>query len=198
MHTFPKNSSVLVRASVALILTLSQGCVHDKPQESRFAARIGSTFGLSLPCSLVSGGIHLDGGSMGVILLGAKGDSLAVAWSGTFRMPEPPTSILHDRPRLKVWADSIVNAQEMPAYVGADWFRAPGAVPIAIGSPKESLLIDILRSCAGRDSSSSFNPLLGAMAGHSYPPPAFFAWRIIRFLEEQRARSSDKSARRLN
>jgi len=170
------------------------GC--ESVPESPLAARARSVFGLSLPCSVASCAPHLDGGSLGGVLIGARGDSLEFAWDGAMRvMPEPPASILHDRARLSAWGDSVASAGTRLAYIGADWFGAPGASPLAVGSPAETLFIEILRSCAGRDSSSSFHPLL---ARRNCPPPSYFAWRIIQCLEEQRAHSFDKSARRVN
>jgi len=95
------------------------------------------------------------------------------------RMPEPPSSVRHDRDRLNAWADSVVQFTPRLAYIGATHYRAHGAMPLAVGSSSESLFIQLLWVAIGSD--SVFIPPPGK---HDKRP---MAASVARLLQRQRA-----------
>ena len=81
---------------------------------------------------------------------------------------------------MTAWSDSVVQAIRRRAYVGGRHVADPGATPLAIGSPAESLLIQLLWSAVMRDSLS--------MAIHGPQGKGLVAASVARMLEEQRTR----------
>lgn len=160
------------------ILSITAACTRD-PREAadrQSTTRINPALRLSMPCSLVWCGSYFDRGSQGGVLVGSAGDTLLWAWAGGINVPTPPASVRHDRARFDSWADSMVRANPMPVYIGAKHYREPGATPLAVGSPDESLFIRILWSAIGADS-----------VPHSYWRPGPPAASIARALQRQRA-----------
>jgi hypothetical protein len=141
---------------------------------------VKSEFGLSLPCSLAWAETYPDAASGGV-LVGARGDSLPWAWGpGATSLPVPPDAITHDPSAMTAWSDSVVQSIRRRAFVGAKHVADPGATPLAIGSPAESLLIQVLWSAVMRDSVS--------MASHGPQGKGLVAASVVRMLEGQRTR----------
>jgi hypothetical protein len=142
---------------VAALLLLLAGCAHDsrRSADRLFAARIKSTFELSLPCSLLWCDSYLDGGSVGGVIVDARKDTLMWAWRGLAGMhipaPPVPNSAPNYRPRLLAWKDSLLRSIPCPAFIGAKHYREPGARPLAVGSPQESLFIQLFGSAIGAD-----------------------------------------------
>jgi len=164
------------------ILVLEPACGRDtrSPADRQLSARTEAAFGISLPCSLRWCGSYLDGGSVGGVLVDAKGDSLQWAWySGARTMPPMPESIRHDRMRSEAWVDSIMNSVPLLAYVGAKHFRATGARPLAVGSARESLFIHLLWNAIGADS-----VFKDSVQSHEKRPRAA---NVARMLQRQRA-----------
>jgi hypothetical protein len=81
---------------------------------------------------------------------------------------------------MTAWSDSVVQAIRRRAFVGAKHVADPGATPLAIGSPAESLLIQVLWSAVMRDSVS--------MTIHGPQGKGLVAASVVRMLEEQRTR----------
>ena len=98
-------------------------------------------------------------------------------------MPIPPEWMRKERGRLDAWADSVVTVARRkpnPVYVGQTYFAIPGAVPVAIGSAQESLLITLLQISPSR-AASFHTPAMRNRAEAC-------AKRVSRILEEQRSR----------
>lgn len=178
---------IAARLRVALAVGLAtllfaSGCGRT-PRESaegQFASRVKSEFGLSLPCSLSWAESYPDAASGGV-LVGARGDSLPWAWGpGATSLPVPPDAITHDPRAMTAWSDSVVQSIRRRAFVGAKHVADPGATALAIGSPAESLLIQVLWSAVMRDSVS--------MAVDGPQGKGLVAASVARMLEEQRTR----------
>jgi hypothetical protein len=173
---------VAVALSLGTLLTGASGCgrAPRESAEGRLASRVKSEFGLSLPCSLAWAETYPDYAAGGV-LVGARGDSLPWAWGpGATPPPVPPDAISRDPRAMAAWSDSVVQAIRRRAYVGGKRIADPGATPLAIGSPAESLLIQILWSAVMRDSVS--------MATHGPQGKGLVAASVVRMLEEQRTR----------
>jgi hypothetical protein len=173
---------VTVALSLGALLLGASSCGRTPRDsaEDELASRAKSEFGLSLPCSLAWAETYPDVAAGGV-LVGARGDSLAWAWGpGATPMPVPPDAISRDPRAMTAWSDSVVQAIRRRAYVGGKHVADPGATPLAIGSPAESLLIQILWSAVMRDSVS--------MATHGPLGKGLVAASVVRMLEEQRAR----------
>ena len=164
----------------ALLCASGCGRAPRESAEGQLASRVKSEFGLSLPCSLAWAESYPDAASGGV-LVGARGDSLPWAWGpGATPLPVPPDAITHDPRAMTAWSDSVVQAIRRRAFVGAKHVADPGATPLAIGSPAESLLIQALWSAVMRDSVS--------MAIHGPQGKGLVAASVVRMLEEQRTR----------
>lgn len=176
--------SPYARALCFLVATLliAAACTRDPRSavDRRSATPINPALRISMPCSLVWCGSYFDRGSQGGVLVGSAGDTLLWAWAGGINLPTPPASVRHDRARFDSWADSMVRANPMPVYIGAKHYREPGAVPLAIGSPDESLFIRILWSAIGADSV----PTPTRIAKQRYGPRAA---GVARALQKQRA-----------
>ena len=173
---------VAVAVGLGALLLGASGCGHS-PRESaerELVSRMKSEFGLSLPCSLGWAESYPDVASGGV-LVGARGDSLRWAWGpGTTSLPVPPDAVTHDGRAMTAWSDSVVRSIRRRAFVGAEHVADPGARPLAIGSPAESLFIQLLWSAVMRDSVS--------MASHGPRGKGLVAASVARMLEEQRGR----------
>jgi len=187
MHLSSSCSS-LVTFLTLLLASIPLACNYNgrTVAERQFAARVQSTLGISLPCTLAWCSPYLDGGSFGGVLVGAKGDSLPWAYGhGMIPPPATPSSIRHDRARVDAWEDSIVQSAPRLAYVGAKHYRESGAMPLAIGSPAESLFIRVLWKAADGDTVGT--PLPGEQPSPGRQAKRLIAANIARSLERQRA-----------
>jgi len=192
MNRFTRRSDASRFIAVAFLLglaflpnaSLSSPVSSVKPN-SRLARNVRSTFGVSMPCSLAMCAENLDGGTVSGLLLGA-GQADSIKFSLPHRsvmMPIPPEWMRKERGRLDAWADSVVTVARRkpnPVYVGQTYFAIPGAVPVAIGSAQESLLITLLQISPSR--AASFHT--HAMRNRAEA----CAKRVSRILEEQRSR----------
>ena len=134
-------------------LTLLSACGHTtrNSEDIRLSTRLTSTFGISLPCSLVWCGGYLDGGSTGGLIVDTKADSLKFAWGRRVHSLSVPKMIMHDSVRVRAWEDSVLKSPPTLAYVGADHILKPEARPLTVGSSSESLFIQLLWYVAGSD-----------------------------------------------
>ena len=169
---------------LGVFLVFVTACERDPRSIARrqLSARLESTFGISLPCSLRWCDSYLDGGSVGGLVVDRKGDSLQWAWSPLVPGPglgrrSREASIPRDR--LNAWADSILLATPHPVYVGATYYRAAGAKPLPIAGPAESLFIQLLWQAVGAD--SVFRD--GSLSRRKRP----LAASVARCLQRQRA-----------
>lgn len=183
-----------LRGCLLIILTifpleLCDAAPKQPTAGSRFARRVRAEFGVTMPCSLSMCEGNLDGGTVSCQILGA-GPGESIEFSLPARLvviPSPPPWIRADRARLNAWADSIVaaaHAKPNPLYIGRTYYALPGAVPVPIGSAKESLLIELLRTAPSRPESFG-TPAIRARAEQA-------ALRVAGTLEEQRARLGRK------
>jgi hypothetical protein len=155
------------------------GCGRGSRPEDVFASRVKSEFGLSLPCSLAWAETAPDGSSMNGVLIGTRGDSLPWAWGGAMTWPVPPDAITHDPRAMTAWSDSIAQSIRRRGYVGAAQVTDPAAKPLAIGSPAESVFIQVLWTAVMRDSV--------AMKTEGPRGKGLVAAGVARMLETQRA-----------
>ncbi len=150
---------------------------------SRLARDVRSAFDVAMPCSLAMCGENLDGGTVSGLLLGS-GPRDSIKFSLPNRMvgiPNPPSWMRKNRERLNAWADSFVTiarSKPNPVYIGQTYYTIPGAVPVAIGSVRESLLIVLLRTSPSR--AASFRTQALRIRAEEC------ARRVSRILEEQR------------
>jgi hypothetical protein len=166
--------------------TMADASNKTASDASTMSTRVKSVLGVSLPCYLVRSGSHLDGGSVGGLLIGAAGESLLFSWDGAARGPHgpPPAWVGRDAKRWKMWmdawTDSVDRVVPRLSFIRADYPGNPGAVVLPVGSAAESLLIEALRSSVVRDTNASANPVrLRELGNVSY---------VIQFLEKQRTR----------
>lgn len=180
--------SVRLTMGLTVLLLCAATCGRSPRQlaEHEFASRVKSTFGLSLPCSLAWCDSYLDGGSVGGVLVGAQADSLRWAWGpGSTPMPLPPDAIMRDPAAMNAWGDSVAQSIRRRAFVGAKEFSDPGATPLPIGSPEESLFVQLLWTAVMRDSVS--------MSKRGPEGKGLMAAYVARMLETQRARVGKES-----
>lgn len=164
---------------LATLLLCVVGC-SPRRVEDVFASRVKAELGLSPPCSLGWAESYPDLGSGGV-LIDARGDSLPWAWGpGATPMPLPPDALTHDPRAMTAWSDSVLQSFRRHAFIGAKHVDDPGATPLAIGSPAESLFIQVLWTAVQRDSVS--------MKIHGPQGKGLVAASVVRMLEEQRTR----------
>lgn len=149
--------------------------------ESQVTTRVRSAFGFSMPCSLAWCELVPDGGSIGGVLAGARGDSLLWAWGpGSTPTPLPPEAIRSDGRAMTAWSDSVLQSFRRRAFIGATRFSDASATPLGIGSSEESLFVQTLWSAVMRDSVS--------MKVHGPQGKGLQAAYVVRMLEAQRAR----------
>jgi len=170
---------------LAMLIVCAVGCGRSPRAEDGLASRVKSEFGLSLPCSLAWVETAPDGSSMNGVLVGAHGDSLPWAWGGAMTWPVPPEAITHDPGAMTVWSDSIAQSIRRRGYVGARQVTDPAARPLAIGSPAESVFIQVLWTAVMRDSV--------AMKTHGPRGKGLVAASVARMLETQRAQVGKES-----
>lgn len=183
------------RSLSALVLGLAtltfgaSACARDPHElaQREFASKVKSTFGLALPCSLAWCEAYPGEWSVGGALAGVRGDSLQWAWGpGATQLPLPPESITQDPGAMTAWADSVTKSIRRHAFIGVKHFSDPGAKPLAIGSPEESLFVHVLWAAVMRDSVS--------MKTHGPRGKGLMAAYVARTLEEQRARVGTEAA----
>ena len=147
--------------------------------ERRLSARLKTTFGISLPCSVMWCDSYSDG-SMGGLIVDTGKDSLQWAWSPLVPWlgERARAANLHGA-RLDAWADSVLWHTPYPLLVGAAYYSAADARPIAIGSSAESSFIQLLWYVVGADSE-----FIDADRTHHKSP---FAASVARCLQRQRA-----------
>jgi hypothetical protein len=97
----------------------------------------------------------------------------------------PPDAITRDPAAMNAWADSVVQSVRRHAFVGAKHFSDTGATPLPIGSPEESLFVQLLWSAVMRDSVS--------MSKRGPEGKGLMASYVARMLETQRARVGRES-----
>jgi hypothetical protein len=104
----------------------------ELPGDSR--SRIRMALGLIPPVDIESWEKYKDGGSIGMTLRDSCGTALSISWDGAMRVVRPngagAVGESHAEPRL--------------LYLGAP-FSTKGARPIAVGSPRETALLDVFR-----------------------------------------------------
>lgn len=160
------------------ILVFFSACQIQTAAERQLSTHLRSTFGMSLPCSLVWCDSYLDGGSMGGLIVDREADSLKWAWSALV-----PDLFSRARgadqhgARLEAWSDSVLSHTPHPVYIGIKYYRDAGGRPIGIGSPAESLFIQLLWYVVGSDSEFTH-------ADYKRPRAA----SVARALQRQRAR----------
>ena len=81
-HAHGPGVTLGVALCFGVILAFLPACERDtfSTAERELSARLESTFGISLPCSLSWCDSYMDGGTVGGLLIDAKGDSLKWAW----------------------------------------------------------------------------------------------------------------------
>ena len=124
--------------------------------------RIEKHLGLRAPYRIVQLGMYVDGGSIGGTIADARGKQVLFAWDGRERV-----GLLNgDRPYL--------DSDPRLAYIGALYPGKGGSRPLAVGSPEESALVDVLR--------------LAVITGQDSLPPSWIdsAKRVATFLSVQR------------
>ena len=171
---------------LAMLIVCAVGCGRSPSAEDVLASRVKSEFGLSLPCSLAWAETAPDGSTMSGALIGARGDSLPWAWGGAMTWPVPPDAITHDPRAMTAWSDSIAQSMRRRAYVGASHVNDPGATQLAIGSPAESVFIQVLWTAVMRDSV--------AMKTQGPRGKGLVAASVARMLETQRAQVGKESS----
>jgi hypothetical protein len=156
------------------------GCDSRSLAERQLSVRTEAVFGISVPCSLGWCESYLDGGSVGGVLIDAKGDSLQWAWDGAGRSAPGSWEAFHrDRVGFEAWVDSALNSAPRLAHIGGKHFRAPGVQALEVGSTRESLFVQLLWVAVGAD--SVFRDTV--WSSHKRPRAA----RVARILEKQRA-----------
>jgi hypothetical protein len=160
----------LLALSIAAALA---GCSPSKsPQPAVQAERIDPVLagraqvllGISLPCTLLTAVSYLDGGAAGGTLRGARGELLKFAFGPTGTKPTQPPD---------------TTSKQYQAFVGADYPTKPGATPLGVGTPAESVLIDVLRTAVLRERRGATTP--------TQNPSAATAAGVITILERQRS-----------
>jgi hypothetical protein len=176
-------SGLLLVVAIGALVTFVSACARPLSlDERRLSARLQASFGISLPCSLSWCDSHLDGGTVGGLIVGAEGDSLKWAFGRRERPIEIPESIKHDKVRVEAWMDSLHKNPPTFAYVGADHWSRPRGRLLPVGSSAESLFIQ-LWYVAGADT---------VVPGRVYVAPdrsgqRFRASNVARALQRQRA-----------
>jgi len=189
---FKSPDSLDQRLFLAILRTARRDTAVDSTHGS-IPSRTKNTLGISLPCSLARSGSHLDGGSVGGLLIGAAGESLLFSWDGAMRGPHgpPPAWVGSDGKRAKLWFDSWMDSVDMIkprlGFIRADYPGNPGAVALSVGSPAESLFIDALRSSVARDSDAAISEARRRELGN--------VSRVIGALESQRTKIAAWRAR---
>ena len=100
-------------------------------------------------------------------------------------MPLPPDAIARDPGAMGVWGDSVAQSFRRRAFVGASHYSDPGATPLPIGSPAESLFVRLLWATVEKDSV--------AMSKQGPQGKGLMAAYVVRMLETQRARVGKES-----
>ena len=129
---------------LAIVLMLASACISCAGSGPSSVRR--SALGITPPCSLRSCGMYKDGGSIGGVLVGNRGEVLKFLlprklWIG---------GRSRDRAGYRAW-----EAAPRPVYIGSDRPGDPVAKPLEVGSRVERAFIDMLREAAARDTSTA-------------------------------------------
>lgn len=160
---------------------------------------------LTRPCSLASAHVVLDGGSISGRLVDAKGKSLDFCLDrrcDRVSSSDPPLARTWDRYVLR--KAQVLEADPYLVYLGAPYLTDAAAHPLAVGSPQESLFVQLLADAIYRhvpratlDSlyDACFDgdrrrPDFGTVVASLLPDQrkAFQALRALRAVELQRSR----------
>lgn len=182
VYARPRVDILAACVGVLALLVLLNACAQDSRRESHrlFVARVKSTFGITPPYSLIWCDSYLDGGSVGGVLIGGARDTLEWACGpGSRRIPPTPESIRHDSARQDAWVDSVLRSVPSRVYIGVKYYREPAGRPLAVGSPAESLFIQLLWAAVGPDTVFNYS-------SHKLQPGPLAA-NIARALQRQRA-----------
>ena len=153
-----------VLAGVAVSLFACSPRSSEMPEERSYEVeRIERYLDLRWPCEIVRLDLYADGGSLGGSLRDADGRKLEFCWDGRVRK-------FHFTPH-----------EHRLAYLGADYVEKSSAVPVLVGSPAESALVDVLTLAAEQSiPSADHDSLVAALDDDSSSPNTWrAAWSRV-------------------